>query len=541
LHIIIDAVERFFASLRMTMLLLRRFILPVATGALLALTLPPFNAGQLGWVALVPLLFAVDDCRPGEAFRRGYIAGLVFFGATVWWTIHVTLPGMIALVAFLALYIGAAAVWFCLSLNWNSGTDSVLRNLTTMILATAGWVTLEWIRGWFLFGGFGWNLLGVTQHEAMVLVQFASFTGVYGVSALVCFANLAFYFTIRRFIRQIGRVEPLRRLSYEFYIAMLLVCVAFLHGLNQMQTRPAARSLRVALVQGDIPQSLKLDSEKDKPLIVDRYRTLTEQAAAARPELIIWPETATPMPLRYDPESFALVTNLTVHANTPLLTGTIDQTPYRVPVEAFNAAVLVFPDATLGAIYRKIHLVPFGEFVPLHKITPVFKYLTPIGDSFERGREHTVFTLTNNVRFGVVICFEDTVPDLYRRFVKRGVDFMVNLTNDAWFKDSPAAAMQLANAVFRCVETRRPLVRATNNGITCIVDERGIVRREKQLEPFTHGILVTGVELTATSEQTFYTLHGDWFAGVCAAVIVIAAGWRFVAWRERRVPVKSAA
>src|SRR6266478_168913 len=140
------------------------WLLPAASGALYALALPPFDFSELGWVALIPLLFAVEDCPPGEAFRRGYIAGLVFFGMTTWWIIHVSLPGMVALVAFLALYLGAAAAWLA---KTRSPSDAVWRNLLAALVGVAGWVMLEWMRGHLVLGGFGWSGLGVTQHRTV--------------------------------------------------------------------------------------------------------------------------------------------------------------------------------------------------------------------------------------------------------------------------------------------------------------------------------------------------------------------------------------
>ena len=174
--------------------LINCWLLPAGTGILLALAFPPFNFGQLGWVALIPLLFAVEGCTPSEAFRRGYVAGIVFFALTIWWIIHVTLPGMVALVAFLALYFGAGALWFAWVMQFTAEkprlqVNSTIRNLLAATLGTTGWITLEWVRGKLLFGGFPWNFLGVTQWRAVPLIQFASITGVYGVSALVCFVN----------------------------------------------------------------------------------------------------------------------------------------------------------------------------------------------------------------------------------------------------------------------------------------------------------------------------------------------------------------
>jgi apolipoprotein N-acyltransferase len=360
----------------------------------------------------------------------------------------------------------------------------------------------------------------------------ASVTGVYGVTALVCLINATLFFTIRRFIRQIGQPDATRRLSWEFYLAMLLVCGAFLYGLRQMPGAGApGRQLRVALIQANIPQSLKFEPS-EKQMIIERYRRLTERAAILKPDLIIWPESATPNAVRYDPDSLALVTNMAQAARAYLLTGTFDATPMKHPVESFNAAVLVDPAGGIAGLYHKRHLVPFGEYVPLRKILPFLKWLTPIGDSFERGREFTVFEACG-YRFAAVICFEDTVPDLYRQFAGKGVDFIVNLTNDAWFKDSPAAEMHLANAVFRAVETRRPLVRCTNNGVTGIVTEQGARDRASQVPLFSEGLWVGDLNIPAPLPATPYVLYGDWFVGVCALVVAIAAAVLAVRGRQQ--------
>ncbi len=496
--------------------LLHRWILPAVTGLFYALALPPYNHSEAGWFALVPLLFALEGCRPGEAFRRGFLAGLVFFGMTTWWIIHVSLPGMVALIAFLALYLGVAGLFLS---KLSSENDSVWRNIFAAVAGAAGWVTLEWLRGHVPLGGFGWDGLGVTQSVAPPLIQFASVTGVYGVSALVFILNYAFFCTIRRYLRNIGNAAPVRRLSWEFYLAMLLVGSVFIYGLRKIESVPVCgprHVLHLALVQGNVPQSLKFD-EREKPMILDRYRSLTTTATLEKVDLIIWPETATPDALRYDPETFAVVTNVTAQTQAYLLTGTIDFTPHSDPVEAFNAVALVRPDGLVAGVYRKMHLVPFGEYVPLRKIGSFLKWFTPITDSFERGRDATLFNV-HGLKFGAVICFEDTLPDLYRRFVKRGADFMVNLTNDAWFQDSPAAEMHLANAVFRAVENRRNLLRCTNNGMTCLVDQSGFVRH--RAAPFTPATLEFTLSVPTELPVTFYTRYGDVFAGACALLTV---------------------
>lgn len=510
------------------------WVLPVLSGVLLAAALPPFDQGQCGWVGLIPLLFAIDGCRPGEALRRGYLAGLVFFGLTTWWVVYVSWLGVVALIAFLALYFAAGA-GFLSQFNRND-QDTVGRNLGAMLGGAAGWVTLEWIRGHFPLGGFGWNGLGVTQHNAVPILQFASYTGVYGLSALVFILNHALYCTARRFLRRIGHPDIGRRLSWEFYLAMGAFCVALLFGIRTITRRPTGdtQQLNLALVQGNIPQTLKFDPTQ-KQMIFDRYRNLTTLVASNSADLIVWPETATPEALRYDPESYTLVTNITGTTGIPLLTGTIDFEPHGDTADAFNAAMLVRRDGVVAETYRKIHLVPFGEYVPLRKIFPLMKWLTPISDSFERGREVRLFQF-NDHRFGVVICFEDTLPGVYREFVRQGAQFMVNLTNDAWFQDSPAARIHLANAAIRCAETQRPLVRCTNHGVTGLVNEHGAV--VTRLPEFTAAATVIPVPFRHEEPLTFYTRHGDIFVLGCA---LVAGAFLLVAWRTEVFSIQSRA
>jgi len=537
---------------------LGRWLLPIITGVATALAFPPFNISQMAWLSLVPLLFAVENCPMGEAFRRGYIAGLTFFGLTTWWVVHVSVPGAVALIAFLALYFGAGAALFSVisrrinaRLTLQGGParlrtadatgvagghgDSILRNLAAALVGSACWTTLEWVRGWFLMGGFPWNFLGASQWQAVPFIQIASLTGVYGVSALLCFVNYAFYFTIRRFVRHIGDPAPGRRLSWEFYLAMLLVCLVFLHGIAEIragQEQKTSRTLRLGLAQPDIPQSLKFEPG-EKRLILSRLGGLTDVLLAARPDLVIWPETAMPWAIQYDSESVTLVTNILARSQAYLLTGFFDD---RGP-KSYNAAVLIAPQPSVSAVYRKIHLVPFGEYVLLRPVwAPLLKRVGPRDYDVDKffdlssGDEITIFQALG-FRFGTIICFEDTLPGLYREFVQHDVDFMVNLTNDAWFKTSPELEMHLANAVFRAVENHRPLVRATNNGITCVVGEHGFIL--SRCAPFVQGSLSCELSLPVERPTTFYTRHGDVFVAGCIAISALGIG--LAAFRGNRL------
>jgi apolipoprotein N-acyltransferase len=250
--------------------------------------------------------------------------------------------------------------------------------------------------------------------------------------------------------------------------------------------------------------------------------------------LIIWPETAMPWVIQNDRESVDLVTNILARSKAHLLTGFFDD---RNP-NLYNAAILFTPPSRIAGVYRKIHLVPFGEFVPLRSIwAPLLKRVGPkdynVDNFFDMstGDDYTIFE-ANGSRFGVVICYEDTLPGLYRRFVQRDVDFMVNLTNDAWFKTSPELQTHLANAVFRAVENHRFLVRATNNGVTCVVNEHGFIR--SHCLPFVQGSLSCELSLSADRAQTFYTRHGDVFVAVCAVISLLSMGL-VLAQRQRPV------
>lgn len=525
--------------------LVNDWLLPVASGLLMMFSFPPWNSGQLAWASLLPLLFAVQSATVTQAFRRGYVAGLCFFAGTIWWIGHVTIGGTAMLIAFLALYFGGAASWFawlfCRSRfeAGNANSDSVTRNLLLALAGAAGWVVLEWTRGWLLMGGFPWNMIGVSQWQAPALFQIASVTGVLGVSAAIVFVNFGFFFTIHRFARYARRQGRMGRLSWEFYAAMAVLAGMVIHGVSVLRhgdaDRKLSRTLSVAMIQANIPQSLKFTPGQSE-LIVDRHRALTETAIFAKPDLVLWPETSTVGTIAFGGDAYRMVSNLAHKANAPLLVGTFDEERDADATRWFNAAALVLPNGQIADIYRKIHLVPFGEYVPWRNVLPFMKWFAPPGfDSLERGTDLTLFYAGNDneMKFSVVICFEDTIASLCRMFARQDVDFMVNLTNDAWFKESPAAEMHLANAVFRTVETGRPMIRATNNGITCIVNRFGGV--DKQLEPFTVGFLQHDFKVPPPGPPTFYVQHGDVFARICLVICAVMSLWfRF---RQRLKPV----
>jgi apolipoprotein N-acyltransferase len=289
-------------------------------------------------------------------------------------------------------------------------------------------------------------------------------------------------------------------------------------------------------VQADIPQQEKFASQFSAR-IFERFARLSEIAlhSSSPPELLVWPETSLPDPVRdLNTESGDFVTRFSASSKTDLLLGTLDMEDGR----DYNAALLLSGADQQMQIYRKVHLVPFGEYIPLRHSFPLFAAVAGkwVPGDFDAGTDYTVFRLTNSdVRLAPLICFEDTIGDLVRQFVLRGANLLVDVTNDAWFLRSAGSRQHLANAIFRCVETRRPMVRAANTGVTCFVNEFGRVTQILQDEAgstFTEGVLTGEIRVPTDGHITFYARHGELFAKVCAGITVIGiiamilARWR---------------
>jgi apolipoprotein N-acyltransferase len=260
------------------------------------------------------------------------------------------------------------------------------------------------------------------------------------------------------------------------------------------------------------------------------------------PDLLVWPESSMPGPVLADQESYKFVMDLAASADTDLLLGTIDIDKREV----YNAALLVSDGGERVQMYRKVHLVPFGEYVPGRHTVPLLAQI--VGDQvpgdFKGGKEHTVFTLTNSdVHVASLICFEDTIGELTRKFVlptetSPGANLLVDVTNDGWFQRSAGSHQHLANAIFRCVETRQPMIRAANTGVTCFINQFGRVTqmlRDDTGSTFTEGVLAGEIKVPTEQELTFYVRHGELFAKACAIITVVSILVLFGVRRWKRV------
>jgi apolipoprotein N-acyltransferase len=507
----------------------------IASGLLGVFCFPPFDQSWLSWIALTPLIAAV--WFSGENTRRrwlrnfllGYLAGIVFFTGTFSWLGALGdlyqsffLHGLSFLLSiYLAVHF-AFWSWFIGLIGPKTFTAS-WRNLLVAVLAASAWATHEWIRGW-LFSGFGWNGLGVALHQTWPVIQISELTGVVGVSFALAFVNVIAVTTPLRLFTE-ARTHRMRP-HFDLTLTMVGMVALFGFGLRRAQNPQPTKPLRVAAVQANVPQLQKFDPQFTRD-IFERFSRLSEIAlrASPPPDLMVWPESSMPEPVRdQSTESYRFVKELLASAKTDLLLGSLDFEDVR----DYNAAIFVSNGGQRIQVYRKVHLVPFGEYIPLRRSFPLFAAIagTWVPGDFTPGTDYTVFDVTgNSARIAPLICFEDTVGDLARRFVLNGADLLIDVTNDGWFLHSSGSQQHLANAVFRCVENRRPMVRAANTGVTCFVNEFGRltqILRDDTGNTFTEGVLTGEINVPTDRQLTFYTRHGEWFADSCAVITALA-------------------
>ncbi|MFQ5481230.1 MAG: apolipoprotein N-acyltransferase [Nitrospinaceae bacterium] len=498
------------------------------SGLLLTLSFPRFDWAPLAWFALVPLFFAIHGQTPARAARAGLMTGGVFYLLSLKWVIRTLVdyggipPGLSWLIlgllaGYLSLYLGLFAY---LMVRLGRGNP-----VFSFFLAPLLWTGLEYLRSIHAIYGFSWQGLGYSQYSQLPFIQIAEITGVYGVSALIVLVNAGLYS-----ISHPAFSSPQYRSRWRWPVAWITVAVlAGAWGYGQVRINglaPDGPGLKVALIQGNIPQHLKWDPAY-RAEVLKRYSSLTARAAKQNPQLIVWPEAVTPFYFENDAAGGRAVKQVAQSHHIPLLFGSPYLAPPPeaepgpggavLPARLFNSAYYLDSGGRVRGRYDKIHLVPFGEFVPLRSLLFFVDKLVVGMADFSRGDSYDVFDL-DGVRFGVSICFEITLPDLVRRPVKAGAQFLVNITNDAWFGKSAASYQHISMAALRAVENRVPIVRAANTGITGFISRRGEIRQASEL--FTEAVVVGDI-FPASGERTFYSLYGDVFSWLCLSLTVI--------------------
>ena len=478
--------------------------LALLSGVLLVASFPKFDLSWLVWVALVPLLLVIDRAGAGRAFMLAMITGLVFFVGVFEWIWQVPAYNVLD-EALLGTYLAFYFAMWAFGLRWLQQRTAV----PPALLAPALWISLEYLRGHAGFLSLPWMLLGHSQYQHPLLLQITSATGVYGLSFLIVLVNVAVSDLLR------WRPHAWRATPVSAIAAAAGLVIVILYGASVLADDQLAERLSVAAIQGNIPQNEKWDIEY-REATLQRYATLTREAARSNPALIVWPETAVPGDPEHDPRVAKPVKQLATEAGIPLLVGASEHAKFakrEYGTRVFNSMMLVNPDGRIAEIYRKIRLVPFGEYEPL---SGVFKWPQAIASSMGNmvaGDRLTIFSI-GGVGIASTICWENIFPDLVRSFVANGARVLVNATNEAWFQDSGAPRQFLAISVFRAAENRVAVLRVANTGITALIDPYGrIVERlagANGRDVFVAGVLSVSMPVTRTT--TFYTTYGDVFA-----------------------------
>jgi apolipoprotein N-acyltransferase len=520
------------------MVQLQNFLLAILSALLLLLAFPTFDLGWLAWLGLAPLVVAISGRSTTSAFFLSYLCGILFVSGLYRWIFEA--PGYkLYHHAILAIYLGLYFGLFGGIVNWVSRKLGPAWAHFSMPFV---WVALEFGRSNLAFLALPFPILAHSQYPYLKIIQFTSFAGAYGLSFLMVLFNSALAAVILHWICRsetsggATRVAPSRRGTTGLVLlTVALFTAALFYGHRVIPTGPMPeKRIEVSVVQGNIDRAKKSDPRKHATFIIQKYAELTERVSVDKAQLIVWPEAATPGLVLKNMELLNQMAAIVGRANTHFLVGSSEYPKFSTeefdPEKLGNTALFYSPKGNVLGQYMKIQLIPFGEYIPYQGVIPWPRFIVPENKMTSEipGREYTLFDL-GGTKFGAIICSECTFPDLFRRFVKKGAAFMVNITNEGWFGET-ALYQKVAASVLRAVENRVFLVRATNTGISCFIDPYGRITGRVQKdgkETLVEGYLTRPVYLS--EERTFYTKHGDLFAYlsllVSAALIGVSL-WR---------------
>jgi len=522
------------------MVVVQVFLAASLSGILLFLGFPPFEVPAATWVALVPLLVVLPVIRPAMAALAAFWCGIVFFLGVFNWGLSVG--------SYTWLHHALLSVAFSLYLPFIGAAVSFIahrRGVLTALLATPFlWVAGEYVKSNLPLIAYPWGLLAHTQYLNLPFIQVASLTGSYGLSFLIVWANAVLAAAVFRWLPPKGTMpgrpfgEANRRMSWGFAMGgALAVLGALWFGWGQLDKPVTGEAVKIAAVQADIPQDRKWDP-RNAGQIMQTYAEMTAAAATRHPDLIIWPEAATPGAITQIVTLYSKVLQIARASGTYLLIGSTSHQKYKgakaKDLRYQNSAFFIAPTARGRGLpqYHKIKLLAFAEYLPYAGLVPWKLIQVPELGSYVPGEKYTVFEHPK-FKFSATICWENIFPDLVRRFAKNGAEVIVNITNEAWMGWTAAPRQFLAMSVFRAVENQVYVVRCANTGISCIIDPRGrIVKRltdENGQELMVRGILYG--QVIPQKQKTFYTRAGDWLAILCLAVSCV---WIVAAWGSRR-------
>lgn len=507
------------------------YLLCIVTGALLSLAFPRVNQADIVWFCLVPLLVMLRFAKPRDGFRLGFAFGLAFWLASLSWLMELrNNDGPVLLVAFglfglstwCAMFSGlfgmaSSFLWQggdSASGGWRRSGFETWRPVAIALL----WCGAEYLRS-TLLTGFAWNALGVSQTGVLPVVQVASLGGVYAVSFVIVFVNAGIAGTSVRMWRRIrGRPETTRR-HFDLMLSLVVLLAAMVWGSHRMKAMRAeeasARTVSIAAVNPSLPCIFESNDEEWRAA----YKTLSEYTQTLgmfHPDLIVWPETVLydTMPnaqLESDVLGFAKL------LGSPILAGGTEFSMNTAGVSrVYNSSFLFGTNGVIEGIYRKQHLVPFGEYIPADKTITFLQRFAPAGISCTPGEGPVVMSIAGGeARVSPLICFEDTVAGRSRAAVKAGAMILITQSNDAWFYGSSEAEQHHAQAIFRAVENGVPMVRSSNRGVTAVVTSYGASSENAEGGFFSHQ-----VPIVKNPGGTLYSKYGDWIFGIPSALLL---------------------
>jgi apolipoprotein N-acyltransferase len=495
-----------------------KLFLSVLSGTSLTAGFPLPGVSVCAWISLSFLMVALRDATPRQGFVLGLTAGFVHYITLLYWlvyTMHVygylplwlSVLIFIPLVLYLAFYIGVFA-WGVVVLGgapW-----------AALVVVPCGWVGLEYLRG-VMFTGFPWGLIGYTQAHNLHVIQIADIFGVYGVSFVLAFTSgvIAFAWMHIKGLKWQGRAIGRQTVFGSSVLLVLVLCLVFIYGKIRIEETDkmiaGAETINAAVIQGNIDQAEKWDMVFRESIILT-YLRLSRQAAGSTPlDLVVWPETSAPFYFNYDEDLTGMVLSGVQNLGPHFIIGS-PTVEFSGPDDFYyNSAYLISPDGEVSGRVDKVHLVPFGEYVPFRKWLPFINPLVEQVGEFKTGSMGDTLAWPP-ADIGMLICYEIIFPELAASMVKNRAGLLVNITNDAWFGKTGAPWQHFDMAVFRAVENRRALLRSANTGVSGWIDPAGRVMAASGL--FVEAAMTAAVPVVR-DYQTFYTRHGDFFVLCC--------------------------
>lgn len=492
---------------------------------LLFFSFPKYGIGFFAWIALIPFFYSIQEKSLFKSAITGFSIGMLFHVGLLYWISYVTvvygyysyyiaLLLMLLLSAYLSIYFAIFAF----------GISYLKKNSISFIIsAPILWVVLEYIKS-NIFTGFPWENLAYSQYLYNHIIQIVDIFGGYGLSFIIVLINVIVYDFLT-----VGNEKI--RISLEVIVGISLLILVFIYGeariRNVEQAMTHASSIKIDLIQGNIDQSIKWSTQYQNETI-DIYKTLTLSSKThPMPGLIIWPETAVPFYFQNESELRQKIISLPLQTGSWLLFGSPSYTDIQGNLSFLNTAFLLSPNGNVVAQYNKVHLVPYGEYVPLRKYFPfIGKLAAGVGD-FKAGDGFYPIN-ADNQKLGILICYEGILSEAGRNYKKNGAGLLINITNDAWFGNTSAPYQHLSMTVFRAVENKLFLARAANTGISAIIDPTGKILRQSKIfeRTIVHG------EIKYLNIPTYYSEYGDIFVYVC---ILLLLSIYFISRKRRKI------